>query len=92
LALYGGEWSASRPGRFTHGTPWIGEWVGPTAGLDAVSKSKNPCLCREQNPDCPARSLVIIHPAKQIELQGRGNVKPELHLSKPMRVFEIVII
>jgi hypothetical protein len=35
-ALYGGEWLASRPGRFTPrerapGTHWIGGWVGPRA-------------------------------------------------------------
>jgi hypothetical protein len=45
LALNGGEWSASRPGRFTPrerapGTHWIGGWVGPKAGLDAVLKRK----------------------------------------------------
>jgi len=33
-ALDGGEWSASRPGRFTPmesdpGTHWIGGWMGP---------------------------------------------------------------
>jgi hypothetical protein len=44
-ALDGGEWSASRPGRFTpgeraHGTHWIGGWVGPRAGLDAAEKIK----------------------------------------------------
>jgi hypothetical protein len=38
-ALAGGEWSASRPGRFTAweralGTHWIGGWVDPRAGLD----------------------------------------------------------
>jgi hypothetical protein len=38
-ALTGGEWSASRPGRFTPGerapgTHWIGGWVDPTAGVD----------------------------------------------------------
>jgi hypothetical protein len=42
-ALAGGEWSASRPGRFTpgertRGTPWIGGWVDPRAGLDDVEK------------------------------------------------------
>jgi hypothetical protein len=42
-ALVGGEWSASRPGRFTpreraHGTHWIGGWVGPWAGLDDMEK------------------------------------------------------
>jgi hypothetical protein len=40
-ALDRGEWSASRHGRFnpgerTPGTHWIGDWVGPRAGLDAV--------------------------------------------------------
>jgi hypothetical protein len=38
--LAGRDWSASRPGRFTPGTPWIGGWVGPTAGLDGVEKRK----------------------------------------------------
>jgi hypothetical protein len=42
-ALAGGEWSASRSGRFTSGeraagTHWIGGWVYPRAGLDAVEK------------------------------------------------------
>jgi hypothetical protein len=44
-ALDGGEWSTSRPGRFTHrerdpGTHWIGGWVNPRAGLDDVEKRK----------------------------------------------------
>jgi len=39
LTLVGGEWSASRSGRFTPrerapSTHWIGGWVGPRAGLD----------------------------------------------------------
>jgi hypothetical protein len=43
--LLGGEWTASRPGRFTPGervlsTDWIGGWVGPRAGLDDVEKRK----------------------------------------------------
>jgi hypothetical protein len=41
-ALDGGEWSASRPGRFTlreraPDTHWIGGWVGPRSG----GKEKN---------------------------------------------------
>jgi hypothetical protein len=36
--LVGGEWSASRPRRFTPGTHWIGGWVGPRAGLDDMEK------------------------------------------------------
>jgi hypothetical protein len=43
--LVGGEWSASRLGRFTPGetapgTHWIGGWVDPRAGLDDVEKTK----------------------------------------------------
>jgi len=51
-ALDGGEWSASRPGRFItrqrdRGTRWIGSWIDPRAGLDMVAKKKKyPCGCR----------------------------------------------
>jgi hypothetical protein len=46
-ALDGGEWSASRFGRFTPreralGTHWIRGWVCPRAVLDAVVKRKIP--------------------------------------------------
>jgi hypothetical protein len=59
--LDGGEWSTSRPGRFTHrkrapGTLWIGGWVGHRAGLDTVKKRKMSCPCRESNPGRPAPS------------------------------------
>jgi hypothetical protein len=42
-ALVGGEWSVSRPGRFTPegralGTYWIGGWVSPRTGLDDVEE------------------------------------------------------
>jgi hypothetical protein len=48
--VYGGEWSASRSGRFTPreispGLHWIGSWVGPRAGLGAVVKRKIRSLC-----------------------------------------------
>jgi hypothetical protein len=57
-ALDGGEWSASRPGRFTHkertpGTHWIGGWVGSRAVLDAVVKRKIPSPLRESNSGTP---------------------------------------
>jgi hypothetical protein len=44
-ALVGGEWSASRPGRFTPGeracgTHWIGGWVEPKVGMDDVERRK----------------------------------------------------
>jgi hypothetical protein len=31
--------------------PWIGGWMGPRAGLDAVSERKILSLHRESNPD-----------------------------------------
>jgi hypothetical protein len=41
-ALVRGEWSASRPGRFTPEPlyPLDRRWVGPRAGLDDVEKRK----------------------------------------------------
>jgi hypothetical protein len=60
-ALDGGEWSASRPARFTPGerapgTHWITDWVGPRAGLDTAKKREISCPCRESNSNRPARS------------------------------------
>jgi hypothetical protein len=65
-ALDGGEWSASRPGRFTPrerapGTHWIGGWVGPKAVLEAVVKRKIPSPRRESNPRTP-----IVQPVAQL--------------------------
>jgi hypothetical protein len=58
--LDGGEWWASRPCRSKPGerapdTHWIGGWVGPRVGLDAVGKRKI-LHCWEANPGRPARS------------------------------------
>jgi hypothetical protein len=44
-ALAGGEWSASRPSRFTPakeppGSHWIGGWVDPRVGLDGMERRK----------------------------------------------------
>jgi hypothetical protein len=65
LALDGGDWSASRPSRFTSrerapGTHWIGGWVVPRAVLDAVVKRKIPNPPRESNPSDP-----IVQPVAQ---------------------------
>jgi hypothetical protein len=38
--LDGSEWSASRKTLFTAGTHWIGSWVGPRAGLEAMKKTQ----------------------------------------------------
>jgi hypothetical protein len=54
FALDGGEWSASRLCHFTPGTHWIGGWVGPRAGLDAVEKRRIlPLPGTEPQPSCP---------------------------------------
>jgi hypothetical protein len=65
-ALDGGEWSASRPERFTprERAPdihWIGGWVGPRAVLDAVVKRKIPRPRRESNPRTPIVQPVAQH-------------------------------
>jgi hypothetical protein len=54
-AIDGGEWSASRPGRFTTGekflsTHWLGGWVDPRAGLDDVEKILDPTGTRTPTP------------------------------------------
>jgi hypothetical protein len=64
-ALDGGEWSASRPGRFTPkerdpGTHWIPGWVGPRVVLDAVVKRKILSAQQESNPRIP-----IVQPVAQ---------------------------
>jgi hypothetical protein len=53
-AQNGSKWSASRSGRFTpgeraHGIHWIGRWVGPRGGLDAVAKRRNPIIATVGN-------------------------------------------
>jgi hypothetical protein len=49
-----GEWSASRPGRFSPrarapDAHWVRGWVGPRVGLDAVAKTEIPSPCRDSN-------------------------------------------
>jgi hypothetical protein len=63
--IEGSERSASRfsrfiPGEGAPGTRWIGGWVGPRFGLDAVPKRKlNPSsTCLLLNPGHPTRHLI----------------------------------
>jgi hypothetical protein len=71
-ALYEGEWSASRLGRFTPkerapGIHWIGGWVGPRAVLDAVVNRKIPSPHRESNPRTPIVQPVAVWLIKDLE-------------------------
>lgn len=52
----GSERSVSRPSHFTpgetvHGTHCLGDWVGPTAGLDAMEKEETSFHHRKSNRD-----------------------------------------
>jgi hypothetical protein len=54
-ALDRGERSVSGTCRVTPresapGVHWIGGWVGPRTGVDAVVKRKIPSLCQDSNP------------------------------------------
>jgi hypothetical protein len=56
---YGSDWSASRHGRFTRGvrapgTHWIGDWVGPSTGLNAVRGEKVAIS--------PGNRTTVVHP------------------------------
>jgi hypothetical protein len=58
LVLDGGEWSASCPSNFTPReraatTHWVGGWVGPRAGLDALKWILS-YPCQRSNPSRPA--------------------------------------
>jgi hypothetical protein len=58
-ALVGGEWSASRPGRFTPGTHWIGGWVDLRAGLNYLQNRKFLTLPGLRPLGRPARSYSL---------------------------------
>jgi hypothetical protein len=54
-ALAGGEWSDSRPCRFTPGTHFIGGWVDPRSGLDNMEK-RTLLPYRDSNSPTPGRA------------------------------------
>jgi hypothetical protein len=82
LALVGGEWSASRSGRFTSGDRASGNhckggWVDPRAGLEAVEKIL--ALPR------PARSPLLYrlsYPGSHSEGTSQYNKRTEEHNMK----------
>jgi hypothetical protein len=49
------------PGDGASYTNWIGRWVGPRAGLDAVKTRKTSCPCREYN-----YNFTVLRPAVTI--------------------------
>jgi hypothetical protein len=62
------------PGKYS-GTDWIGGWMGPEAGLDALKKIKiSCCLVGIRTPDRPACSLGSI-PTKLSRLQPYPQTK-----------------
>jgi hypothetical protein len=72
-ALDGGERSASFPYRFTPreratGIHWLGGWVDPRAGLEAVMKGKVPRLYRDSNhrSSSPKPSAITLSLLNQI--------------------------
>jgi hypothetical protein len=97
-ALDGGEWSASRPGRFTPkertpGTHWKGGWVGPRAVLDAVVKRKILSLRRESNPRTPIVQPVAQHHTDwAVTAPGTHNALSEISLFVYFRSFDNYII
>jgi len=80
--LDGGEWSASRPGRFTarEGAPcahWIEGWVGLRVCLDAVVKGKIPILYRDSKPwpSSPWPSVVLLYHGSSFKRKTKVNYK-----------------
>jgi hypothetical protein len=64
-ALEGGEWTASRPCRFTRvkGTPGVhcvGGWLGTRTGLHVLKREKSVVRAGIRTPDRPSLSLVAI--------------------------------
>jgi hypothetical protein len=90
LALVGGEWSTSRPGRFTigersPGTHWIGGWVNPRAGLDDVEKRKLFTLAglelRHLSRPALSQSLYrLLYPASPSQFRTERKDRPPLEL------------
>jgi hypothetical protein len=83
LALEGGVWSASRPGRLypreRPGTHCTGGWVGPGASLDRCGKS---CPTRIRSPDLP------VHSESLYRLRIPGSILRERVMYYPVQVLK----
>jgi hypothetical protein len=91
LALDGDEWSASRTGCFASGeiapgTHWIGGWVGPRFGLEAVVKEKNPSVRRESKPDTESyiinNFLIFYSSRSAVRMTEEKMMKFEKHVAR----------
>ena len=56
-AVNRGDWWDLRSGRFTpeerlHVTHWVGDWLGPGAGLNAFEKEKTLVPAKNKTPVC----------------------------------------
>jgi hypothetical protein len=81
-ALVGGEWSASRPGRFTpreraQCSHWIGGWVDPRARLDNAERRKFLTL-----PGLELQSIYVFPSNYNISDQGLREVSLSLGQSQ----------
>jgi hypothetical protein len=78
-ALAGGEWLASRHGRLTPSTHWIGGWVDPRAGLDDLEKRKF-----LTQPGLELRPLSRpVHSQSLYRLSYSGSIRHSSHFLSP---------
>jgi hypothetical protein len=78
-------WSVSRSGRFTPrerapGTHWVGGWVGPKTGLDAVK------ICR-----VPPTHILDSNSRNNRPREPAANTFSNAHLSLPSALFNDVL-
>jgi hypothetical protein len=59
-AVNGGEWSASRTGRFAPGTHWIVGWSGPRAGLDLKGQQESESVIGDAAEALKLRSFAVL--------------------------------
>jgi hypothetical protein len=91
-ALDGGEWLASRPGRFTTrdrapGTHWIGGWVDLRASLDDLEKRKFLTLPGDSNSDPSVDQLVASRYPGSLIRMIYGPYSDAIHLKTSLALF-----
>jgi hypothetical protein len=74
------------PRERTPDTHWIGDWVGPRAGLDAVAKRKIPSPFRESNSDHPAYNPPLSYPGSNDDDDDYDNTTNNFILAVTIRL------